>query len=138
MNRRRMTPDPQAAPAPETGATDAAREQRGRLVRETWVAYCLATGDTKPSHIAPWEELSEWDKEADRRIGDAFAAAVPDAETMAAVEFAKTVIQYTIDLSGDGDESASESLQEALHYVPADEGYQSHLARLTAWLEAHE
>lgn len=47
------------------------RDRLGRLVRETWVAYCLETGNTKPSHIAPWEELSEWDKEADRRIADA-------------------------------------------------------------------
>lgn len=46
------------------------REALGKFVRDVWVAYCLETGDTKPSHIAPWEELSEWDKEADRRIGE--------------------------------------------------------------------
>lgn len=49
------------------------REQLGRLVREAWVAYCREIGDDKPSHIAPWEELSEVDKEADRRIGIAIA-----------------------------------------------------------------
>lgn len=51
------------------------REDVGRLVRDTWIAYCLEIGDTKASHIAPWEELSEQDKEADRRIGDAVIAA---------------------------------------------------------------
>lgn len=51
--------------------TSEQREHYGRLVRETWVKYCLETGDTKPSHIAPWEQLSEWDKEADRRIAEA-------------------------------------------------------------------
>jgi len=45
------------------------REELGKLVRRVWVEYCLEIGDTKPSHIAPWEELSEADKEADRRIG---------------------------------------------------------------------
>lgn len=47
------------------------REDVGKLVRQTWIDYCREIGDTKPSHLAPWEELSEQDKEADRRIGDA-------------------------------------------------------------------
>lgn len=47
------------------------REFLGQRVRIAWVAYCKETGDTKLSHIAPWEELSEWDKEADRRIAEA-------------------------------------------------------------------
>jgi hypothetical protein len=51
------------------------RDELGRLVRETWVRYCIETGDTKPSHIAPYDELSEWDKEADRRIGEAVVQA---------------------------------------------------------------
>jgi len=49
------------------------REYLGRIVRLAWVQYCQEAGDTKPSHLAPWEELSEWDKEADRRIGIAVA-----------------------------------------------------------------
>jgi hypothetical protein len=58
------------------------------LVRETWVKYCLETGDTKPSHITPYDELSEWDKEADRRIGEAiFAAKTAGAETKFADRF---------------------------------------------------
>ena len=50
------------------------RDALGRIVRESWVSYCVETGDTKPSHVAPWEDLSDWDKEADRRIGEAVAA----------------------------------------------------------------
>lgn len=46
-----------------------------QIVREAWITYCREIGDTKPSHLAPWEELSVIDKEADRRI----AAAVLDA-----------------------------------------------------------
>lgn len=52
------------------------REELGKAVRLAWVAYCQETGDTKPSHLAPWEELSEWDKEADRRIGAVVAVMV--------------------------------------------------------------
>lgn len=52
---------------------DDENDELGKRVRQAWIAYCLETGDTKPSHIAPWEELSEWDKEADRRIGKAIA-----------------------------------------------------------------
>lgn len=46
-----------------------------QIVREAWVSYCRETGDTKPSHVASWDELNAWDKEADRRI----AAAILDA-----------------------------------------------------------
>lgn len=52
------------------------REELGKAVRLAWVRYCQDTGDTKPSHLAPWEELSEWDQEADRRIGIAVANVV--------------------------------------------------------------
>ena len=45
------------------------REELGKAVRLAWVRYCQDTGDTKPSHLASWEELSWWDQEADRRIG---------------------------------------------------------------------
>ena len=54
-------------------------EALGQLVRKAWVDYCERSGDTKPSHIAPWEELDEWDKEADRCIGIAVAQVVESA-----------------------------------------------------------
>lgn len=48
------------------------REVLGRVVRETWVKYCIQTGRTdKPSHLLAWDAISEWDKEADRVIGEA-------------------------------------------------------------------
>ncbi len=46
----------------------------GQQVRQAWIDYCLETGDRKPSHIAPWAEISEWDREADRRIARALVA----------------------------------------------------------------
>ncbi len=45
------------------------REKLGRVVRSIWVSYCREIGDINPAHVAPWETLSERDKEADRRIG---------------------------------------------------------------------
>lgn len=57
--------------AAEVQATE--REALGRLVRDTWIAYCHEIGDNKQSHLAPWEDLSESDKEVDRRIGEAVA-----------------------------------------------------------------
>lgn len=52
------------------------REHLGRLVRAAWVEYCHKIGDTKPSHTAPWEELDEADREADRVIGEVVALQV--------------------------------------------------------------
>jgi hypothetical protein len=46
------------------------REELGQMVRQIWIDYCLETGDTKPSHTAPWEQLSDWDREVDMRIGE--------------------------------------------------------------------
>ncbi len=49
-------------------------EELGKLVREVWLKFCLET-KLPPSHAhsAPWEELSQWEKEVDRRIGEAVA-----------------------------------------------------------------
>lgn len=49
-------------------------DELGRVVREAWVKYCIETGDTKPGHLTPYDQLSEWDKEADRVIGTAVAS----------------------------------------------------------------
>jgi hypothetical protein len=56
------------------------RERWGQMVRAEWVVYCRATGDTKPSHLMPWEGISDWGQEADRRIGTAVALAAVEAE----------------------------------------------------------
>lgn len=48
------------------------REFLGRTVRAAWLAYCKETGRTdKPSYVASWEDISEWDREVDRQIGEA-------------------------------------------------------------------
>jgi hypothetical protein len=47
------------------------RDYLGALVRRAWVNYCLEIGDHKTSHVEPYSKLSESDKEADRRIGEA-------------------------------------------------------------------
>lgn len=63
------------------------REFLGQRIREAWVTYCIETKEYKPSHIVPWEHLSEWDKEADRRIADAiFAWLGPQSATVGRFE----------------------------------------------------
>lgn len=52
------------------------REALGRIVRATWISWAREQPNPKPSWVAPWEELSEADREADRRIGEAVADAV--------------------------------------------------------------
>jgi hypothetical protein len=55
-------------------ATDA--ESLGRLVREVWIAWACEQPAPKLSWLASWEQLSEPDREVDRRIGTAVRAAV--------------------------------------------------------------
>lgn len=47
------------------------RDHLGRIVREAWIAWAKEQPDPKPSWLVPYDELSEADKEADRRIGEA-------------------------------------------------------------------
>jgi len=49
------------------------REQLGRMVREIWVKWAREQPNPKPSWLKPWEELSEPDREVDRRIGEGIA-----------------------------------------------------------------
>lgn len=46
------------------------REALGRLVREVWVVWARDQDHPKPHHLLPWEELSDGDREVDRRIGE--------------------------------------------------------------------
>ena len=57
----------------EGEAPPLSREELGRLVREVWVACAREHPDPKPSWLAGWDELDEWDRETDRRIGKVVA-----------------------------------------------------------------
>ena len=49
------------------------RETLGRMVREAWVRWAQTQPSPKPSWLAPYDKLTEADKEADRQIGEAIA-----------------------------------------------------------------
>lgn len=46
------------------------REEYGRMVRQAWVKWAQTQPNPKPSWLAPYDDLSEADKEADRQIGE--------------------------------------------------------------------
>lgn len=49
---------------------EAKREILGSIVRAAWIGYCETTGAIKPKNMIPWDELDDWNKEADRVIGE--------------------------------------------------------------------
>lgn len=56
---------------PKKQAKEVNREEMGKMVREAWLAYCRETDQpVNHKHSATWEELTEWEKEVDRRIGE--------------------------------------------------------------------
>ena len=61
-----------AAPARDT-ALPMDRDTLGRMVREAWVRWAMTQPSPKASWLAPYDELAEADKEADRQIGEAIA-----------------------------------------------------------------
>lgn len=52
---------------------DKDRDKLGQLVRLEWIKWAKEQPTAKPSWLVPWEELSEPDREVDRRIGVALA-----------------------------------------------------------------
>ena len=60
--------------------TESLREQRGRLVRETWVTWAKRHRRPKPSWLIGWDDLDADQREVDTLIGDAVAEAAVRAE----------------------------------------------------------
>lgn len=51
------------------------REALGRWVRDVWITWAREQPEPKPSWLAPWEALTEPEREVDRRIGEELATA---------------------------------------------------------------
>ena len=49
------------------------REQLGRKVREAWVRWAQTQPSPKATWLAPYDDLSDADKEVDRQIGECIA-----------------------------------------------------------------
>lgn len=52
------------------------REQLGQMVHEVWVACEQQFAHADPEHLVSWEELNEWEKEMERKIGERLAQAI--------------------------------------------------------------
>lgn len=79
---RQAMSDTMRQPAPTPGGDDAARPREvGELVREVWVAWSREQADVAehPSWTVPWNQLSDRDREVDRRIEAAIRAESADA-----------------------------------------------------------
>jgi hypothetical protein len=50
---------------------DTTRDAGGRIVRNAWIAWAKTTTNPKPSWLVPYDQLDEWNKEADRQIYEA-------------------------------------------------------------------
>lgn len=59
-------------PTPPRDVLD--REMLGQMVRDVWIKWAEEQPNPKPSWLALWHELSEPDREVDRRIGETIAA----------------------------------------------------------------
>lgn len=68
-------------PGPIAAPTD--REALGRLVRKVWIGWASEQPNPKPSWLVSWEDLSEPDREVDRRIGETLARAGVSAGVVA-------------------------------------------------------
>ena len=57
------------------------REEGGKLVRKIWIEQVYKhIPNPKHSYVAPWEEMAEWEKETDRAIFEAIAAALQNQQ----------------------------------------------------------
>ena len=51
------------------GIPDSDLDMLGRAVRDEWIKWAKEQPNPKPSWLLPWEELTEPEREVDRRIG---------------------------------------------------------------------
>ncbi len=56
------------------------REELGKIVRAEWIRWAEQQPDAKPGWLLPWDDMTERDREADRRIGEAVADALQQEE----------------------------------------------------------
>jgi len=91
-------------------ASRALRDLLGERVRQIWIAWAKEQPEPKASWLIPWTELSESDREVDRRIGEVLfgegeiegaskvASRIPDilviAERQAASEMRERAARY--------------------------------------------
>lgn len=61
------------APRP---ASSLSRDELGRIVREAWVRWAGQQPEPRPGWLIQWPDLNEADREVDRLIGEAVAAAI--------------------------------------------------------------
>lgn len=54
------------------------REILGKVVRQVWIEWANEQPNAKPSWLLPWEELSEPEREVDRRIGETIASLISE------------------------------------------------------------
>jgi hypothetical protein len=70
-------------------------QQLGWRVRQVWLDFCKETKlPESHSHTAPWEELTLWEREVDRRIGAALYAAGLEAAAKLCDERAALFISH--------------------------------------------
>jgi hypothetical protein len=80
--------------------TEPIREQRGRLVRETWVTWAKRQRRPHDSWLIGWDDLDEDQREVDMLIGEAVAA----AERERAASLAESVGATYLDPCDDDDQ----------------------------------
>jgi hypothetical protein len=51
------------------GIPQSDHDKLGKAVRDEWIKWAKEQPNPKPSWLVPWEELSEPEREVDRRIG---------------------------------------------------------------------
>jgi hypothetical protein len=85
-------------------------ETLGRIVRDIWRAWAQEQSDPKLSWLLPWDQLTEPEREVDRRIG----CELFDRGFRAGVEAAARAVEgysFVTDSAGIGQEPSSEEWQ---------------------------
>jgi len=121
-------------PAPIAPILTLEPEELGRKVREIWIEWAKQQPNPKPSWLLPWEELSEPDREVDRRIGMQIAVGIVarlrgnldnqkdlfERHTKAVADFLNELYAIAVDPLSDGTKEVSEIRTELLGAVTRD------------------
>lgn len=114
----------------EKALLDDERERLGQLVRDTWIKWAKEQPNPKPSWLVPWEELSEPDREVDRRIGEAISEDVK-RNNLKEIKFYMGEIRNNVESLRKAVLLAEDNFYRLMNYFPPDDPQSIEAAKLS-------
>jgi hypothetical protein len=118
--------------ANERRASDSTQDNLGRVAYQAFSDYCIETGDTVPEHQTPWDELDDWNKQAQIRSARAVSTILESQREADAVRVAWAVraeiqesMRHTMNEISEQKRISNDALEYRMAYAAAVDCYRA-------------